>query len=65
MVDIKELRDKITIENVKFQIADGWKSSHVIAENIIGRHIWNSLPEWDRIILNANVHKVIRENNLL
>ena len=65
MEDAKTLSNKITVENVKIQIEDGWESSHTIAEYIIGINVWRSLPEWDRKILTARVHRVIRENKLL
>lgn len=65
MVDVKDLYDKITAENVICQIADGWESSHVIAEHIVGTDIWRSLPDLDRVIIKARVHKIIRENKLL
>lgn len=65
MEDTKKLLDKITVENVASQIADGWESSHTIAEYIVGINVWDSLPEWDRKILAARVHRVIRENKLL
>ena len=65
MEDAKKLMDKITIESVVCQIADGWESSHTIAEYIIGTSVWRSLPEWDRKILTARVHRVIRDNKLL
>lgn len=65
MVEAKELYHKITVESIVCQIADGWESSHVIAENIIGTDVWRSLEEWDKVILEARVHKVIRDNKLL
>jgi len=65
MVDVKELYDKITVKTVTCQITEGWESSHVVAEHIVGTDLWRSLPEWDRVILKARVHKVIRENKLL
>jgi hypothetical protein len=65
MVEAKDLYDKITIENIVCQIADGWESSHVIAERIVSTGIWHTLPEWDKVIIRARVHKMIRDNKLL
>lgn len=65
MEQIKKLLNKITIDNVKIQIEDGWDSSHVIAKYIVGTDIWEALPTWDRQILATRVHKLIKENDLL
>ena len=65
MEDTKKLLDKITVENVNRQIAEGWTNSFFIAEYIVGTNVWECLPEWDRKILTARVHRVIRENKLL
>lgn len=62
---IKKLLNKITVDNVKTQIENGWNASDIIAKYIIGEDVWKSLPTWDRHILKSRVHKVIRENELL
>ena len=61
MEDIKKLLDKITVENVNKQIADGWQSSFFIAEYITGLDIWKSLSRDDQRILASRVNRVIRE----
>ena len=65
MEDTAKLLDEITVDNVKKQIADGWTNSSFIAEHIIGDSIWECLSDWDRKIITARVHRVIRENKLL
>lgn len=60
-----KLLDEITVENVKRQIADGWTNSFFVAEHIIGYAIWECLSDWDRKIITARIHRVIRENKLL
>lgn len=65
MVEAKDLYDEITVENIVCQIADGWESPHVIAEHIVGTDVWRTLPEWDKVIIKARVHKMIRDNKLL
>ncbi len=63
--NIKKLLDEITVENINMQIAEGWINSSFIAEYIIGTDVWKRLPEWDRKILAARVHRVVVENKLL
>ncbi len=62
---IKKLLNKITVENVNIQIANGWESSHTIAKYIVGMDIWEALPTWDQQMLASRVHKVVKENSLL
>lgn len=65
MNNIKKLLDKITVESVTNQIADGWDSSQAIAKFIVGTKVWDSLPEWDRKILTSRTHNVVVKNKLL
>jgi len=67
MKDIKKLKDEITLEKIKKIIVEekDWISSHSIAEYIVGTDIWKCLPEWDRKILKAHVHKIRREHGLV
>ena len=62
---IRKLLDEITVEKLKEQIADEWTNSSFVAKQIVGITIWECLPEWDRKIITARVHRVIRENKLL
>lgn len=63
MEDIKNLLDKITVENVTRQIAYGWQSPFFMAEYIIGLDIWKSLSRDDQRIL-ANRVRMIMGNKL-
>ncbi len=62
---IKKLLNKITVDNINAQIADGWESSHTIAKYIVGMDIYEALPTWDRQMLASRVHKLVKENDLL
>ena len=63
-IDIKSLLDKITIENVNRQIADGWQSAFFIAEYIVGLDVWKSLSRDDQRMLAHHVNKVM-ENKIM
>ncbi len=65
MEEIKKLLNKITVDNVSTQIADGLRSSDIIAQHIVGIDVWKCLPTWDRNMLTSRVHKVVRDNRLL
>ncbi len=65
MNNMKKLLDKITVENVKDQISNGLENTLNIAENIVGKNVWDPLPAWDRKKLAFYVHKAIYDNKLL
>lgn len=65
MEDINKLLDKITVENIVVQIADGWESSFFIAEYIVGIDAWKSLSSDDKRILASRVNRIVRDNKLL
>jgi len=61
----EKLSHNITLDNVTKQIEDGWTNPHTIVENIVGLAAWRSLPEWDKKILVAKVHKIAVESDYL
>lgn len=65
MEDMKKLLDKITVENIIIQKEDGWTSSFVIAEYIVGIDVWKYLSGDDRMILATRVNRISRANNLV
>lgn len=61
----EKLSDKITVESITEQIEKGWTNPFFILENIVGLDASRSLPEWDKKILAARVHKIVMENDRL
>ncbi len=61
----EKLSFKITANNITKQIEDGWTNPFIIIENIVGLDIWRSLPDWDKQILAAQVHKIVMEDEYL
>lgn len=65
LMTAEKLSHNITLDNVTKQIEDGWTNPYIIVENIVGLEDWRSLPEWDKKILVARVHKMAVENPYL